>query len=100
MKLLCCQVAGGLWTGLGWAMPRGGQTFIRPDGPPKGCGWGSRGHYQDNTGWCVSRLMGSDPRPRFQIMWGSCLKVCRATYRCRHRMISAVDKPSVLLFAT
>jgi len=42
-------------------------------------GWGSTGHYQDNAGEHVSRFVGSDPLPRFQIMWGSCLKVWRAT---------------------
>ena len=45
---LLCQGAGGLWTGLGWATPCGGQALIRSHGPPRGCGWGSTGHYQDS----------------------------------------------------
>jgi len=32
---LLCQGAGGLWTGLGWATPSGGQALIRSHGPPK-----------------------------------------------------------------
>jgi len=35
---LLCQGAGGLWTGLGWATPSGGQALIRSHGPPKGGG--------------------------------------------------------------
>jgi len=98
MNLLCCQVAGG-WTGLGWATPGGGQALIRSHVPPNG--WvGVDRSLSGQRCFLVSRLMGSDPIPSFQIMWGSCLKVCLATYRFRHRMISGVDRPSVLLFVT
>ena len=37
---LLCQGAGGLWTGLGWATPVGGQARIRSHGPPRMGGWG------------------------------------------------------------
>jgi hypothetical protein len=33
--ILLCQGAGGLWTGLGWATPGGGQAPIRSHGPPR-----------------------------------------------------------------
>jgi hypothetical protein len=100
MNLLCCQVAGRVdRTGVGHTCEVGrlllGHTFRL-----RGVGWGSTGHYWDNAGEHVSRFIGSDPLPRFQIMWGSCLKVWRATYRFRQRMISGVDRPSVLLLAT
>ena len=42
MNLVCCQVAGGLWTGLGWATPVGGQARIRSHGPPRLGGWVDR----------------------------------------------------------
>ena len=74
MNLVCCQIAGGLWTGLGWATPVGGQALIRSHGPPRR-GWvGSTGHYQDNAGEHVSRFIGSDPTHGFR----SCgVGVCR-----------------------
>jgi hypothetical protein len=37
--ILLCQGAGGLWTGLGWVTPCGGQAPISPHGPPRGW-WG------------------------------------------------------------
>jgi len=73
MNLLCCQGAGGLWTGLGWVTPVGGQALIRSHGPPRRRRVGSTGHYQDNAGEHVSRFVGSDPTHDFQIMWGRCL---------------------------
>jgi len=42
MNLACCQGAGGLWTGLGWATPVGGQARIRSHGPPRLLGGAGR----------------------------------------------------------
>jgi hypothetical protein len=61
LNLLCCQVAGGLWTGLGWATPVGGQALIRSHGPLSGGQVGPTGQFEDSTEWCVSRFIGSDP---------------------------------------
>ena len=59
---LVCQGAGGLWwTGLGWAIPGGGQARIRSHRPRGGVGVGSIGHYQDSPLLGVSRFVGSDP---------------------------------------
>jgi len=59
---LLCQGAGGLWTGLGWVTPVGGQALIRSHGPPRR-GWvGSTGHYEDSIRVDASAgLLGQTP---------------------------------------
>ena len=52
---LLCQGAGGLWTGLGWATPVGGQALIRSHGPPRLGGWGH-----------IRRLLAVDHQPNLR----------------------------------
>jgi len=73
---LLCQGAGGLWTGLGWVTPSGGQALIRSHGPPRLVGGVDRslsGQWSEITS---AGLLGQTP-PEFQAV--RCLNVWRAT---------------------
>ncbi len=63
IMILLCQGAGGLWTGLGWVTPGGGQALIRSHGPPMG-GWG-RQVIMRTVGFHVSRFVWVRPVPRW-----------------------------------
>ena len=99
---LLCQGAGGLWwTGLGWATPCGGQALMRSHRPRCMFGVGSTGHYQDNAGWRVSRLIGSGPTHVLKRSPGRCLKVLAGdvAFQTAHDLWGA-ERPSVRLRVT